>query len=243
MIAGYFEQFNIINLISVRSLSDWVLVITNSSVIMILIIIIFLGLLKNINKLIPNKWQSLIELIYINIRLMVYENLGEKGQKFFPIILCIFIFIVLSNILGLFPFVFTPTSHIVVTFGMSLSILIAVILLGLKKFKLNFLSILMPGGVPIVLAPFLVIIETISFFIRAISLGVRLAANISAGHLLFAILSGFAFNMVINLSLLSIFPLTIIVFITLLEIMVSVIQAYVFVLLTTIYLSDIIALH
>lgn len=174
---------------------------------------------------------------------MVYENLGEKGQKFFPIILCIFIFIVLSNILGLFPFVFTPTSHIVVTFGMSLSILIAVILLGLKKFKLNFLSILMPGGVPIVLAPFLVIIETISFFIRAISLGVRLAANISAGHLLFAILSGFAFNMVINLSLLSIFPLTIIVFITLLEIMVSVIQAYVFVLLTTIYLSDIIALH
>jgi ATP synthase subunit 6 len=129
---------------------------------------------------------------------MVHENLGKTGQKYFPIVLCIFIFICASNILGLFPFVFTPTSHIVVTFGLSLSILITVILLGFRTFKLNFLSILMPGGVPIFLAPFLVIIETISFLIRAISLGVRLAANISAGHLLFAILSGFTFNMLTN---------------------------------------------
>lgn len=101
----------------------------------------------------------------------------------------------------------------------------------------------MPGGVPLGLAPFLVIIETLSFMIRAISLGVRLAANISAGHLLFAILSGFAFTMLSNGLILSVFPIMILVFITLLEIMVAVIQAYVFCLLTTIYLGDTVALH
>ena len=101
----------------------------------------------------------------------------------------------------------------------------------------------MPGGVPLGLAPFLVIIETLSFMIRAISLGVRLAANISAGHLLFAILSGFAFTMLSNGLILSVFPIMILVFITLLEIMAAVIQAYVFCLLTTIYLGDTVALH
>ena len=102
----------------------------------------------------------------------------------------------------------------------------------------------MPGGVPLALAPFLVLIETISYMIRAISLGVRLAANISAGHLLFAILSGFAFSMLSNgFIVLSLFPILIMIFITLLEMLVAVIQAYVFMLLTTIYLSDTIALH
>ena len=143
------------------------------------------------------------------------------------------------NILGLFPYVFVPTAQIVVTLGISVSIIIAVTLLGLFTFKLNFLSIIMPGGVPLVLAPFLVVIETVSYIIRAIWLGVRLAANISAGHLLFAILSGFAFNMISSGKIISsLLPMSIMVFITLLEIMVAVIQAYVFCLLTTIYLGD-----
>ena len=185
-----------------------------------------------------------MELIHINIRTVVHDNLGKSGQKYFPFILSIFIFIAMLNILGLFPYVFTPTAHIVMTFGLSLSIIIAVTLLGFITFKVNFLSIFMPGGVPLSLAPFLVIIETISYMIRAISLGVRLAANISAGHLLFAILSGFAFNMLSNgLIFLSLFPILIMIFITLLEMMVAVIQAYVFMLLTTIYLGDTIALH
>jgi len=170
--------------------------------------------------------------------------LGKSGQKYFPFVLSLFIFIAILNILGLFPYVFTPTAHIVMTFGLSLSILIAVTLLGFTTFKLNFLSILMPGGVPLMLAPFLVGIETLSYMIRAISLGVRLAANISAGHLLFAILSGFTFNMLSNgLVVLSLFPMLILVFITLLEMMVAVIQAYVFCLLTTIYIGDAITMH
>ena len=244
MLAAYFDQFNIVKLITIQAFwGDWLVTFTNSSMMMVLAVTIFWLLLKG-EKLIPNRWQSIMELIHVNIRSVVHDNLGKSGQKYFPFVLCLFIFIAMLNILGLFPYVFTPTAHIVMTFGLSLSILIAVTLLGFITFKLNFLSILMPGGVPLVLAPFLVLIETISYMIRAISLGVRLAANISAGHLLFAILSGFAFNMLTNgLIVLSFFPMLIMIFITLLEMMVAVIQAYVFMLLTTIYLGDTIALH
>ncbi len=185
-----------------------------------------------------------MEFVYSNIRLLVHENLGNTGQKYFPLVLCIFLFIVVVNIIGLFPYVFTPTAHLVVTFGLSLSIMIAVTVLGLLAFKAGFFSILVPGGVPLVLAPFLVIIETLSYMIRAISLGVRLAANISAGHLLFAILSGFAFNLLFSgFFFLGVFPVLIMGFITLLEMMVAVIQAYVFSLLVVIYLGDTISLH
>ena len=175
---------------------------------------------------------------------MVQDNLGKLGLKFFPFVLCLFIFIAMLNILGLFPYVFVPTAQIVITLGLSVSIIIAVTLLGVFTFKLNFFSILMPGGVPLVLAPFLVVIETVSYLIKAISLGVRLAANISAGHLLFGIISGFAFTMLSKgMIISSLVPMLIMVFITLLEIMVAIIQAYVFCLLTTIYLGDTLALH
>ena len=185
-----------------------------------------------------------MELIHLNIRFVVYDNLGKTGQKFFPFVLSFFLFIVVLNVLGLFPYVFTPTVHIIVTFGLSLSIIIGVTLLGFLTFKFNFLSILTPAGAPLGLAPFLVIVETISYVSRAISLGVRLAANLIAGHLLFAIISGFAFNMLINgLVVLSFFPMLIMIFITLLEMAVAVIQAYVFCLLTAIYLGDTVALH
>ena len=185
-----------------------------------------------------------MELIHNTMRQVVQENLGMAGQKFFPFVMCLFLFLVMLNVFGLFPYVFTPTAHIVMTFGLSLSIVVAVILLGFINFKGDFLSMLMPAGVPYGLAPFLVIIETLSFMVRAISLGVRLAANISAGHLLFGIISGFAFTMLSSgLAALSLFPILILIFITLLEIMVAVIQAYVFSLLTTIYLGDTLVLH
>nr|YP_009093878.1 ATP synthase F0 subunit 6 [Poecillastra laminaris]AIT59106.1 ATP synthase F0 subunit 6 [Poecillastra laminaris] len=244
MFAAYFDQFNVIKLITIQVfLGDWSVTFTNSSMMMVLAVIISWSFLEW-NKLIPNRWQFLIEFIYINIHSVVKDNLGKLGQKFFPFVLCLFLFIATLNILGLFPYVFVPTAQIVITLGISVSIIIAVTLLGLLTFRLNFLSILMPGGVPLVLAPFLVVIETVSYLIRAISLGVRLAANISAGHLLFAILSGFAFNMLSSgMIILSIVPMLIMVFITLLEIMVAIIQAYVFCLLTTIYLGDTIALH
>ena len=241
MLSTYFDQFNIIRLMSSQPfLGDWQIVFTNSSLMVVFAVLLAL-LLFRANKLIPNRWQLIMELIHSNIRLLVHENLGKTGQKYFPLVLCIFLFIMAANIMGLFPYVFTPTAHIVVTFGMSLSIMIAVTLLGILTFKTRFFSILVPGGVPLILAPFLVIIETLSYMIRAISLGVRLFANISAGHLLFAILSGFAFNLLFNgFLILGGFPVLIMGFITLL---VAVIQAYVFSLLVVIYFGDTILLH
>ena len=223
----YFDQFNVVKLITIQVFLGEVSFI-NSSMMMVLGVTIFLLLLEG-NKLISNKWQFILEFIYINIHSVVQDNLGKLGQKFFPFVLCLFIFIAMLNILGLFPCVFVPMAQIVITLGISLTIIMVVTLLGVLNFKLNFLSILMPGGVPLVLAPFLVVIETVSYLIRAISLGVRLAANMSAGHLLFAILSGFAFNMLSSGMIILIFlPMLIMIFITLLEIMVAVIQAYLF---------------
>lgn len=244
MLAAFFDQFNVVRLITIQAFpGDWLVTFTNSSMMMGLVLFINWLLLRG-ERLVPNRWQSIMELIHSVMRSVVQENLGSSGQKYFPFVLCLFLFIVMLNILGLFPYIFTPTAHIVITFGLSLSIIIAVILLGFVNFKLNFLSMLMPGGVPLGLAPFLVVIETLSFVVRALSLGVRLAANISAGHLLFGIISGFAFTMLSSgLMILSIFPIMILGFITLLEIMVAVIQAYVFCLLTTIYLGDTVTLH
>lgn len=244
MFAAYFDQFNVVKLIMIQVYwVDWSVIFTNSSMMMVLAVIMFWLLLKW-NKLIPNRWQFLNEYLYINIYSGIQDNLGKSGQKYFPFVLCLFVYIAILNILGLIPYVFVPTAQIVITLGISVSIMIAVILSGLLTFKLNFLSILMPAGVPLVLGPFLVVIETVSYLIRAISLGVRLAANISAGHLLFGIISGFAFNMLSNeMITLSLLPMLIMIFITLLEIMVAIIQAYVFCLLTTIYLGDTITLH
>ena len=222
--SSYFEQFNVV----------WLFGLTNSTIMMLLVLFVALLFLKGID-LIPKRWQSFFELVCFHFYCVAKENLGVEGLKFFPFILSLFFFLVFLNVFGLCPYVFTPTTHIIVTLGFSFSIIIGVILSGLLRFKKDFFSILMPSGAPLVLAPLLVLIETVSYFSRAISLGVRLAANLSAGHLLFAILAGFG---VIFKS-----AIVIMVFITLLEIAVAIIQAYVFCLLTTIYLADTLVLH
>jgi F-type H+-transporting ATPase subunit a len=150
------------------------------------------------------------------------------------------------NIVGIVPYTFTPTAHIIVGLGMSVSILIGVTLLGIENYGSNYLAMMMPGGSPLVLALFLVAIEFISQLAKGVSLGVRLAANITAGHLLFAILSGFTFTMITAggiLTVLSIFPMLIVVFITVLEMAVALIQAYVFSILTSIYINDSVHIH
>jgi len=121
----------------------------------------------------------------------VKDNVGTDGTKFFGFILSLFIFIATMNLFGLIPYTFSPTSHFAVTFGLSLSIFIGVLLLGIINYKLDYVSMFMPAGAPLAIGPFLVIIEFISHFAKALSLGLRLAANITAGHLLFTILSVF----------------------------------------------------
>lgn len=249
MALSVFEQFEIIRIIPLHLFGNFDISITNSTLFMLISVGFFYFLYKtNIENglLVPGRWQSVLEIVYENIHNVVKDNIGSAGSQYFPFIFTLFIFIGLMNMFGIVPYTFTPTAHIIVTFGMSLSIFLAVTMLGFVNYRSDFFAMFMPAGSPLLLAPFLVIIEFVSHTAKAISLGVRLAANITAGHLLFAILSGFTWKMLTAgglLAVASIFPLLIVLFITLLEMAVAVIQAYVFCLLTAIYLNDSIHLH
>lgn len=250
MILSVFDQFEITRLIPIHPFGNLDISITNSTIFM-LIAFTFIVILYNTNikngKLVPSRWQSILELIYIGISGILKENLGAKENAKLPLLFTLFMFIGTMNLFGLVPYTFTPTAHIIITFGLSLSIFIACNIIGLLAHKWDFFSMFLPAGSPIVLAPFLIIIEFISHFAKAISLGVRLASNIIAGHLLFVILAGFTWKMLISgsayIMLLSLFPFIIIFAITGLELAVSIIQAYVFSLLTAMYLKDSIHLH
>lgn len=194
--------------------------------------------------LVPRRWQVLVEGLYQHWWETLQTGLGVQAGAYFPFLFALFFLVGLLNLMGLFPYVFTVATHIAITFGFSFSILMAVTILSLRKFGWDFFSLWMPAGAPLALAPLLVLIETASYFSRAISLGIRLAANLSAGHLLFAILASFGFQMMAaGWWGLSLVPVTIMIFITLLELAVALIQAYVFCLLTSIYLADTVALH
>lgn len=247
MITSIFEQFEIIRLIPIHPFGNLDLSFTNSSLYLVIALFILNGLINNnIKNLVPGRWQSVIEILYENIVNVIKDNIGNAGYKYFPFLFSLFLLILVLNLVGIVPYTFTPTAHIVVTFGLSLSIWFACIILSLQNFRLNFFAMFMPAGAPMFLAPFLVLIELASYVAKAITLGVRLAANLSAGHLLFAIIAGSTWKILTAgglLSLVSVFPLFILVFITVLEIGVALIQAYVFCLLTTSYLNDTIHLH
>lgn len=247
MLFSPFEQFEINRIIPIYLGPSIDISITNSTIYMFYALFIYHVLYKiNIERglLVPGRWQAVIELTYGQIVNMVLDNVGDG--KYIPFIWTIFLNISIMNLVGIVPYTFTPTAHIVIGFGMSLSILIGVTLLGLENFGSNYFAMLMPGGSPMILSPLLVGIELVSQLAKGVSLGVRLAANITAGHLLFAILSGFTWTMLTAggfLTVLSIFPLLIVVFITVLEMAVALIQAYVFSILTSIYINDSVHLH
>jgi len=247
MITSIFEQFEIIRLIPIHPFGNLDLSFTNSSLYLVIALFILNGLINNnIKNLVPGRWQSVIEILYENIVGVVKDNIGSAGFKYFPFLFSLFLLILVLNIVGIVPYTFTPTAHIIVAFGLSLSIWFACIILSLQNFRLNFFAMFMPVGAPMFLAPFLVLIELVSFAAKAITLGVRLGANLTAGHLIFAIVAGSTWKILTAgglLTLASVFPLFILVFITVLEIAVALIQAYVFCLLTTSYLNDTIHLH
>ncbi len=187
-----------------------------------------------------------MEILYELLYNMIKDNIGKEGLKYLAWIFTLFILIATMNIVGIIPYTFTPTAHIIITMGLSVGIYIGCLFIGLINYRSDYFAMFMPAGSPMVFAPFLVIIEFVSSAAKAISLGVRLAANITAGHLLFAILAGFTFKMLVAggiITIVSIVPLFIVFFITILEMAVALIQAYVFTLLTTIYINDSIHLH
>ncbi len=243
------EQFSIITIIPLH-LGNFYFSFTNSSLFMMLSTGFFLALLwfvtVNGGKLVPSYWQSIVEMIYEFVLNLVQEQIGEKGKIYFPIAFTTFTFLLSNNLIGMIPYSFTTTSHLIVTFTLSFSTFIAVTIIGFQHHGLHFFSFLLPPGAPLALAPFLVVIELISYSFRGISLGVRLFANMMAGHTLVKILSGFAWTMMSAGGILFVagfVPFLVVFALTFLEIGVGFLQAYVFTILTCIYLNDVIHLH
>jgi ATP synthase subunit 6 len=225
------------------------LIFSNSSFFLILTIVItvfFFSLILSNSTIIPNRWQSIIEMTYEFVQNMVYEALQEKSNYFFPIIFTTFTFVFGCNLLGMIPYTFTVTSHIIFTFSLGMIVFIGLNIIGLKKHGLHFFSLFLPPGAPLALALLLVPIELISYVFRVIALSVRLFANMMAGHTLLKILATFAWKMLTIggiFLIIQLFPLAIIIAITGLELAIAFLQAYVWTTLTCLYLSDALNLH
>ncbi|KQZ12654.1 ATP synthase F0F1 subunit A [Mesorhizobium sp. Root554] len=240
------HQFHINPIVPIH-IGGYDLSFTNSSLFMVVVVLLasaFLYLTTSSRALIPGRLQSVSEMSYEFVANMLRDAAGSHGMKFFPLVFSLFMFVLVANLLGLFPYFFTVTSHIIVTFCLAILVIGTVIVYGFAKHGLGFLKLFVPAGVPVVLLPLVVAIEIISFLSRPISLSVRLFANMLAGHITLKVFSGF----VVSLSALgaagvagAVLPLAMAVALTGLEVLVAFLQAYVFAVLTCMYLND--ALH
>lgn len=220
---------------------------TNSSLWMVftvLAITLFMSFAMSGRSLVPGRMQLVAELSYEFIANMVRDNAGAEGMKFFPFVFSIFVFVLTANMLGMIPYSFTVTSHIAVTFAMAMVIISIVLVYGLFKNGLKFFKLFLPSGVPLVLAPLLIVIEIISFLSRPISLAVRLFANMLAGHTMLKVFAGFVVDIGSKGGLFIIaagVPLIGATALMGLEFLVAFLQAFIFSILTCIYLND--AIH
>jgi len=215
---------------------------TNSSLLMLIafLVIVFLFYVGTSRKaLVPGRLQSAAEMLYEFTANMVEDNAGHGSAKYVPFVMAIFLVVLFGNILGLLPYSFTYTSHIIVTAALALMIFVVVVLLSIKNHGIGFFKMFFPPGAPLALAPLLIPIEVLSFVFRPISLSVRLFANMMAGHVMLQLFAGFT----IALGLFGVLPLTFVVLLTGFEILVALLQAYVFALLTSIYLKDTLEAH
>jgi F-type H+-transporting ATPase subunit a len=222
---------------------------TNSALFMVLGVILSAGFLLFAGRradLVPGRLQSFAEVSYNFIAGIVRDNAGVDGMKYFPLIFSIFTFVLMGNFLGMMPFAFTYTSHIVVTLALALLVITAVIMVGLLRHGLKFFSLFVPSGVPVFILPILVPIEIISFMARPFSLSMRLFLNMMAGHMVLKIFAGFCVMLVGlggALSLTSVLPFIIKLAITGFEFFVAILQAYIFTIFSCLYLRDAIYLH
>ena len=238
MVTNPMHQFNIYRIGPEIKLGEIDISFTNSSLFMVIssltILILFtLGTKKN--SLIPNKIQLLAELSYGFISKMISDTAGSKAKPYFAFIFSLFMFVLFCNMFGMIPYSFTVTSHIIVTFMLAAFIFIGVTIIGFIKHGVGYLKLFLPSGVPMVLLPLIVVIEIISYLTRPISLSVRLFANMMAGHTMMKVFGGFVISLGIVGGWL---PLSFTVALTGLEILVAFLQAYVFAILTCIYLND-----
>ena len=216
---------------------------TNASLFMaisgaLILSLLFFGTKKK--SLVPSKIQLVTEMSYTFVAKMINDTAGSNAKSFFPFIFTLFMFVLFSNMVGMLPYSFTTTSHIIVTFALAAIVFVGVTIIGFVKHGIKYLELFVPKGVPMVLLPLIVVIEIISYLSRPVSLSVRLFANMMAGHTMLKVFGGF----VISLGLLGGWlPLGFSVALTGLEILVAFLQAYVFAILTCIYLNDALNLH
>jgi len=249
IVSSPLEQFEIVPLFPVFESGSFLVYFTNSSFFLLFAVVIgglFLALSTYNGTLAPSRWQTVVEGIYEFFLGSVFETVGERGARYFPLVFTLFLFLTFCNLMGMVPYSFTPTSHIIVTFTLALGIFLAVNWIAFAEHGMHFFTFFVPKGAPAAMVPLLVAVEVLSYFIRVISLSVRLFANMIAGHCLLKILAGFSWSM---LSLGGIFyilqlaPLVVVWAVVGLELGISVLQAYVFTILACMYLGDSINMH
>mgnify|MGYP001340086644 CR=1 FL=1 len=242
------EQFEIKSLIDLSFFGHDVS-FTNSSLFMLLAVTIsslFLMVAMRHGRMVPDRMQGSAEVLYEFVAEMVKSNVGKEGRPYFPFIFTLFIFLLFGNLLGLIPYSYTFTSQIIVTFAMAAFVFVGVTLIALFKHGLHFFSFFVPSGAPKILVPFLIIIEIISYFVRPVSLSVRLFANMLAGHTMLKVFAGLAVMIsgAGGIAMIgSLLPFAALIGLTGLEVLVAALQAYVFTILTCMYLNDALHLH
>jgi F-type H+-transporting ATPase subunit a len=241
------EQFRVTPLIPLH-IGGYDVSFTNQALVMCIIvglITLFTVMALTKRQLVPGRMQSIAELTYEFVGNMIHAAAGNAGYRFFPFVFTIFVFVLFANVMGLIPGVFTVTSQIAITFALAMLVILAVIVTGFIRYGFGFLKLFVPKA-PLVLLILLVPIELISFLTRPISLSVRLFANMLAGHTMLKVFAGFVISLGGAggiLSVLSLAPMAMIVAISALELLVAALQAYVFAILTCIYLNDALNLH
>nr|WCH58010.1 ATP synthase F0 subunit a [Hypnea cornuta] len=248
IITSPLEQFEIVALIPLN-IGGINFSLTNSSLflIIVLLLIIFWTSLSFYDlNLIPNNWQLIKELLYKVTSGIVEDNIGKKGEYYLPFIFTLHLMLLYSNLIGMVPYSFTVTSHIIFTFSLALAIFIGINIIGVQTHGFKFFALFLPRGVPLAIVPLLVTIEFLSYIVKVFTLSIRLFANMTSGHTLLKIIAGFSWTMLSAGGLLAVFhviPLGLLLALIGLELAIAGLQAYVFTLLTCIYLNDVLDMH
>jgi F-type H+-transporting ATPase subunit a len=220
--------------------------ITNSAIWMMAataLVIVFTTVFISRRAMVPGRMQSLVEISYEFVANMIKDNVGHEGRPYFPFIFTLFMFILACNMLGMLPYSFTVTSQVVVTFGLAFVVFIGVTIIGFIKHGLGFFKFFLPHGVPGFLAPLVIPIEVLSYLIRPVSLGLRLFANLTAGHTMLKVFAGFIVPLGAFYIIPGVIPMAAVIGLTVLEMAIAFLQAYVFAVLSCIYLHDAIHMH
>ncbi len=239
--AGPLEQFEVKPFVPIQ-IGELDLSFTNSSAYMVVaaaLATVFLVASMSGRALVPTRWQSLAEIFYEVIANMLRDNVGKAGRPYFPFIFTLFIFVLFCNVIGMVPGSFTVTSHIIVTFGLAGVVFIGVTIIGIWKHGFKFLSLFFPHGAPWWTAFILIPVELVSYLSRPVSLSVRLFANMTVGHVLLKVIAGF----IALMGIFGVVPFAFLIPLTALEIGIAVLQAYIFTILSCVYLHDALHLH